>query len=92
MNTPVHPPISGLIGDLRIYSAPRALIRHIQWSLNQIFAAPLELEWHPQRLAAGTFATEYQWRDSKPSASLIASTLKSWSYIAAHRSWGYIRQ
>jgi hypothetical protein len=81
MNTPVHLPISGLIGDLRIYSAPRALIRHIQWSLNQIFAAPLELEWHPQRLAAGTFATEYQWRDSKPSASLIASTLKSWHYL-----------
>lgn len=81
MNNPVHSPVSGLIGDLRIYSAPRALIRHIQWSLNQIFGVPLELEWQPQRLAAGTFATEYQWRDSKPAASIIASTLKSWHYL-----------
>lgn len=83
MATPISVPISTalLAGDLRIYSAPKALLRHIQWSLNQIFGYPVELNWQPQALAAGTLATELQWRDVKPVASKIASTLKSWHYL-----------
>ena len=70
-----------LAGDLRIYSAPKALLRHIQWSLNEIFGYPVELDWQPQHLSAGTMATELQWRELKPVASKIASTLKSWHYV-----------
>jgi Protein of unknown function (DUF3145) len=70
-----------LAGDLRIYSAPRALLRHIQWSLNQIFGYPIELQWKPQQLSTGTLACELQWREVKPVASKIASTLKSWHYL-----------
>lgn len=83
MSTPLNVPTGTnlLAGDLRIYSAPKALLRHIQWSLNQIFGYPVELNWQPQALAAGTLATELQWRDLKPVASKIASTLKSWHYL-----------
>jgi Protein of unknown function (DUF3145) len=70
-----------LAGDLRIYSAPKALLRHIQWSLNQILGYPAELSWEEQHLAAGCFATEYQWRDIKPVASKIASALKAWHFL-----------
>ncbi len=70
-----------LSGDLRIYSAPKALLRHIQWSLNEIFGYPVDLEWQPQLLAAGTMATQLQWREVKPVASKLASTLKSWHYL-----------
>ena len=49
-----------LAGDLRIYSAPKALLRHIQWSLNQILGYPAELSWEEQHLSAGCFATQYQ--------------------------------
>ena len=70
-----------LAGDLRIYSAPKALLRHIQWSLNQILGYPAELSWEEQHLSAGCFATQYQWRDIKPTASKIASTLKSWHFL-----------
>ena len=70
-----------LAGDLRIYSAPRALLRHIQWSLNEIFGYPIELNWQPQPLVAGSMACELQWRDLTPVASKIASTLKSWHYL-----------
>ena len=70
-----------LAGDLRIYSAPKALTRHIQWSLNEIFGYPVELTWTNQPLAVGAVACELQWRDLKPVASKIASTLKSWHYL-----------
>ena len=68
-------------GDLRIYSAPKALLRHIQWSLNSIFDEKIALEWVAQPLAAGTFACEVQWRSNKEYASKIAATLKSWHFI-----------
>jgi hypothetical protein len=76
------PSSSGLLaGDLRIYSAPKALLRHIQWSLNEIFGYPVELHWEQQHLAPGALATQLQWRELKPVASKIASTLKSWHYL-----------
>ena len=76
------PSSQGLIaGDLRIYSAPKALLRHIQWSLNEIFGYPINLDWQSQPLSPGTLATEFQWREVKASASKIASTLKSWHYL-----------
>jgi hypothetical protein len=68
-------------GDLRIYSCPRALVRHIQWSLNQIFDYPVSLDWAPQPLVAGALATTFEWRGFKPVASTLASTLKSWHYL-----------
>jgi len=68
-------------GDLRIYSAPKALLRHIQWSLNAIFDEKIKMEWVAQPLAAGTFACEVQWRSNKEYASKIAATLKSWHFI-----------
>ena len=68
-------------GDLRIYSAPRALLRHIQWSLHSIFDEKVLLEWVEQPLAMGSFACEVQWRSNKEFASKIAATLKSWHFI-----------
>lgn len=77
-----NPRTSSLIaGDLRIYSAPKALLRHIQWSLNEIFGYPINLDWSAQPLAPGTLATEFQWREVRSNASTIASTLKSWHYL-----------
>ncbi|MEI8223254.1 MAG: DUF3145 family protein [Actinomycetes bacterium] len=72
-----------LSGDLQIHSAPRALLRHIQWSLNSIFEETIPLDWITQPLAAGTYSCEVQWRSSsnKERASKIASTLKSWHFI-----------
>lgn len=70
-----------LSGDLRIYLAPKALLRHIEWSLNTIFEEHVTIEWITQPLSAGTYACEINWRARKPRASKIASTLKSWHFI-----------
>ena len=70
-----------LSGDLRIYSAPKALLRHVEWSLNTIFEEHVSIEWMNQPLSAGTYACEINWRAKKARASKIASTLKSWHFI-----------
>ena len=70
-----------LAGDLQIYSAPRALLRHIQWSLNAIFDSVVAIEWIGQPLLAGASATRLEWHSSKEHASKIASTLKSWHFV-----------
>ena len=70
-----------LAGDLHIYSAPRALLRHIQWSLNSIFDSVVTLEWIDQPLLAGASAMRLEWNSSKENASKIASTLKSWHFV-----------
>jgi hypothetical protein len=72
---------AALTGDLRIYTVPRALIRHVQWSLNQIFGYPVQLEWQAQKMVAGCMSAELQWRSGDELASKIASTLKSWHYL-----------
>ena len=70
-----------LAGDLHIYSAPRALLRHIQWSLNSIFDSLVTIEWVNQPLLAGASAMSIEWKSGKEHASKIASTLKSWHFI-----------
>jgi len=70
-----------LSGDLRIYSAPKALLRHIQWSLNAIFEEKVKLEWVVQPMVAGAYACELQWRGNTECASKIASTLRSWHFV-----------
>lgn len=70
-----------LSGDLRIYSVPKALLRHVEWSLHTIFEERLTIEWVAQPLSPGAFACEVNWRARKPRASKIASTLKSWHFI-----------
>ena len=70
-----------LAGDLHIYSAPRALLRHIQWSLNSIFDSLVTIEWVNQPLVAGASAMSVEWKSSQEHASKIASTLKSWHFI-----------
>jgi Protein of unknown function (DUF3145) len=71
----------GLSGDLRIYSVPRALARHIEWALNAIFGHPLSINWIDQKLSPGTYAMEYQWRSDTALASKIASTLRGWHFL-----------
>ena len=70
-----------LAGDLHIYSAPRALLRHIQWSLNSIFDSVVAIEWMNQPLIAGASAMSLEWHSTRERASKIASTLKSWHFV-----------
>jgi len=68
-------------GDLRIYSAPSALISHVEWAINQHIGSAQVFDWIAQPLSPGTFSLEFEWKSKKPVAAKLAIALKSWHFI-----------
>ena len=68
-------------GRITIYSAPKAVLTHIQWSLGEAVGAPINLHWQPQPLRSGTWCTHLNWSSSIGAGSRIASTLMGWHYL-----------
>ena len=68
-------------GLLTIHSAPSALRRHIDWAIQNIVGADVQVNWQPQSMMVGTFKTKCQWRARGGSGAEIASTLRSWHYL-----------
>ena len=68
-------------GDLRIYSAPSALVSHVEWAINQHLGGAQVFEWIPQPLSPGAYSLEFEWKNSKSLAAKLAIALKSWHFI-----------
>ena len=68
-------------GDLRIYSAPSALISHVEWAINQHIGSAQVFEWIPQPLSPGAFSLEFDWKSNKAVAAKLAIALKGWHFI-----------
>ena len=68
-------------GSLVIHSAPVALIRHVEWSVQSLLGEHLKLEWKVQPLVAGTYRTSIDWRDSIAVGAKLVSTLRGWHYL-----------
>lgn len=68
-------------GRLSIYSAPRAVLTHVQWSINEVLGRPHELKWEPQPLASGTWRTHVSWNGSLGAGMKLASALRGWHYL-----------
>ena len=68
-------------GYLVIHSAPSALMRHIQWALQNLLGASAQLEWVAQPLLIGTYRTTVEWRDNQGVGAQIASALRGWHYL-----------
>ena len=68
-------------GSLTIYSAPRAVLKHIEWGIAEAIGSPISLTWSPQPLASGTFHCSLHWRGTIGTASRIATQLRGWHYL-----------
>ena len=68
-------------GDLRIYSAPSALVSHVEWAINQHIGSAQVFEWIAQPLSPGAFSLEFEWKNSKSVAAKLAIALKGWNFI-----------
>jgi hypothetical protein len=68
-------------GRIHIYSAPKPVLSHINWSLNEVLGAPIELKWSPQPLAVGTWRVAIAWHGSFGAGARIASALRGWHYL-----------
>lgn len=68
-------------GALFVYSAPTALIPHIEWAIGNVLGAPVSLEWRAQPISPGTLRAESPWHGTEGSASKIASAMRGWHYV-----------
>jgi hypothetical protein len=68
-------------GDLRIYSAPSALVSHVEWAINQHLGVAQDFHWLPQPLSPGAYSLEFEWKKSKAIAAKLAIALKGWHFI-----------
>ena len=68
-------------GALFIYSAPTALVPHIEWAIGNVLGAPVSLEWSAQPVSPGALRTESKWQGAVGSASKIASAMRGWHYV-----------
>ena len=68
-------------GDLRIYSAPSALVSHVEWAINQHLGVAQDFQWIPQPLSPGAYSLEFEWKKSKAIAAKLAIALKGWHFI-----------
>ena len=82
MTALLHPSgIGPTHGQLSIFSAPKSVLTHIQWSLGECLGAPAQLNWKPQSLVPGTWCTSMSWNSNLGAGARIASTLRGWHYL-----------
>lgn len=68
-------------GRTAIYSAPKAVLTNVQWSLSEAIGNPITLNWQPQTLVPGTWRTSFSWNSDLGAGARIASTLRGWHYL-----------
>jgi hypothetical protein len=68
-------------GSLTIFSAPKIVLTHIQWSLSDVLGKPQEIKWNPQPLALGCFRTQISWSGKLGTGAKLASSLRGWHYL-----------
>lgn len=68
-------------GRVEIYSAPKAVLTHIQWSLSDAIGHPVDINWSPQPLRSGTWKSSISWSSSLGAGARIATTLRGWHYL-----------
>ena len=68
-------------GSLTIYSAPKLVLTHIQWSLSEALGRPQEIKWNPQPLALGCYRTQLSWSGMLGAGAKLASNLRGWHYL-----------
>jgi hypothetical protein len=68
-------------GSFTIYSAPKAVLSHIQWSINEVLGRPHELKWSPQPLSPGCYRTHVSWSGALGTGAKLASKLRGWHYL-----------
>ena len=73
-------------GFLTIHSCPSALIRHVEWAIeNTLGSVPFtqirQISWRNQPLIAGTQRTQIEWHANQDKSAELATALKSWHYL-----------
>ena len=73
--------VSRVSGWVEIFSAPNALLAHIQWSLSQVIGCEIALQWNNQPLTPGSSQCRVRFSGTPGIAGRIAHALAGWHYL-----------
>ena len=68
-------------GRILIYSAPVALLQHIEWAINQQLSQVITPQWVSQPLLPGSKACEITYLSKQPVAANIAKAIMNWRLV-----------
>ena len=63
-------------GVVFVHSTPAALCPHIEWALESVLGADVNLEWTQQPVAPGLVRSEFSWSGEPGSGAKLASALR----------------
>lgn len=72
--------VSSYRGFLTIHSCPVALVRHVEWSIQNITGIN-NFNWRTQSLIPGSMRITLEWRRGKDLIPEVVTALKSWHYL-----------
>ena len=68
-------------GRILIYSAPVALLQHIEWAINHQLSQVITPQWVSQPLLPGSKACEITYLSKQPVAANIAKAIMNWRLV-----------
>lgn len=68
-------------GHVLVHSAPRPLVRHVEWALARVLGAEVDVQWYGQPIAPGMVRTELSWRGRPGTVAAVVSALRTWDRL-----------
>jgi len=68
-------------GHLIIHSAPKVVLKSVEWSLAEVLQSPVSIRWQPQPLDTASYRGELTWCGVIGTGGKLASTLLGWHYL-----------
>ena len=68
-------------GVLFVHSTPRALCPHLEWTISDVLATRVSLDWLPQPVLPGQVRAEISWQAKPGTAARITSALRQFRTI-----------
>lgn len=68
-------------GVVFVHSCPRALCKHVEWTLRNILQHEFRLDWTVQEAAENMIRTEVLWYGDTETGAKIASALRGWEHL-----------
>ena len=68
-------------GWIEIFAAPKAMLPHVEWSLERALDCKLQITWSAQPLTPGSFQTRLRFSAPSGRAGEIATALAGWNYL-----------
>ena len=68
-------------GVLFVHASPSALCPHVEWAVDSVLGASVDVSWSPQPARSRTYRAELSWAGPIGTAARLASALRGWEQL-----------